>query len=204
MPSSVRVCVTICRSFRPPKPFFRLGLINESLRYYFDLEQAILSGRHSAFYYQRLAQCYIANGNYDVARKYLDPLTHTLFYREWAQEQLQTIKSEPAVDNHPVYGQLRRYRLKDNFLFNDPEKDKIFGQLFVGCPDNKMALDYFMAQMLLDGNIPGFTQYMGWVQQYGGYAAMPAGYQDAGRAIQSKGEDQTSRYAQYAKRMNNK
>jgi hypothetical protein len=45
------------------------------------------------------------------------------------------------------------------------------------------------------------VQFMGWVQQYGGYRQMPLGYQDAMRCIQSQGKVQDSPYANYVKRM---
>ena len=77
----------------------------------------------------------------------------------------------------------------------------MLGLLFMNNPENKMALDYFMGQMLLKGNIQGFQQYMGWVQQYGGYRQMPLGYQDAMRCIQSRGNALGSAYGAYVKRM---
>ena len=77
----------------------------------------------------------------------------------------------------------------------------MLGQLFADNIDNKMALDYFMGDMLLKGNPQGFMGYMRWVQQYGGYQMMPAGYQDAINAIQARGELPGSAYASFVKRM---
>ena len=64
-----------------------------------------------------------------------------------------------------------------------------------------MALDYFMAQMLLNGNVQGFQQYMGVVQQYGGYRQMPLGYQDVMRCIQMQGRVPDSPYVKYMQRI---
>ena len=75
------------------------------------------------------------------------------------------------------------------------------GLLFMNNKDNKMALDYFMAQMLLKGNLQGFQQYMGAVQQYGGYRQMPLGYQDVMRCIQMQGRVPGSPYAKYVNQM---
>ena len=66
---------------------------------------------------------------------------------------------------------------------------------------NKMALDYFLAQMLLKGNLQGFQQYLGLAQQYGGYREMPLGYQDVMRCIQAQGRVPDSPYAKYVQRM---
>ena len=57
------------------------------------------------------------------------------------------------------------------------------------------------AQMLLNGNVQGFQQYLGLAQQYGGYRQMPLGYQDAMRCIQMQGNVKGSPYASYVKRM---
>ena len=100
-----------------------------------------------------------------------------------------------------VYGRLREMRYKEDFLYSYDEIDKMFGLLFMNNQDNKMALDYFLAQMLLKGNMQGFQQYLGLAQQYGGYRQMPLGYQDAMRCIQLQGNVQGSPYANYVKRM---
>ena len=65
------------------------------------------------------------------------------------------------VNAHPVYGPLRKLRYQENFLYSYEEIDKMFGLLFMNNQQNRMALDYFMAQLLLKGNIAGFQQNMG-------------------------------------------
>ena len=95
----------------------------------------------------------------------------------------------------------RKLRYKENFLYSYEEIDKMFGLLFMDNKENKAALDYFLAQMLLKGNLRGFQQYLGLAQQYGGYRQMPLGYQDVMRCIQMQGNVQGSPFADYAKRM---
>jgi hypothetical protein len=143
----------------------------------------------------------LVNGHYQTAAKQIALLKKSLFYRDWALEAEQLLGDEAKINAHPVYGKLRRLRYKDNFLYSYDEMDKMLGLLFQNNPENKMALDYFMGQMLLKGNVQGFVQFMGWVQQYGGYRQMPLGYQDAMRCIQSQGKVQGSPYASYVKRM---
>ena len=92
-------------------------------------------------------------------------LKKTLFYRSWAEEAEVLMKDEAKVNAHPVYGNLRQLRYKENFLYSYEEIDKMLGLLFMNNQKNRMALDYFMAQMLLKGNMQGFQQYMGMVQQ---------------------------------------
>ena len=64
-----------------------------------------------------------------------------------------------------------------------------------------MALDYFIGELLLRGDVQGVMQYMPWAEQYGGYRHMPSGYQDAVRTIQSQGQAEGTKYGEYVKRM---
>lgn len=77
----------------------------------------------------------------------------------------------------------------------------MLGLLLMNNYENKMALDYFLAQLLLKGNLQGFQQYLGLAQQYGGYRQMPLGYQDVMRCIQMQGNVPGSPYAKYVQRM---
>lgn len=181
--------------------FYQLGMVQSALRYAFDLQQSVLNLRRSGRWTKRLAECYIVNGQYDVAQRYLDELKRSLFYRSWALEAEGVMHDEKAINRHPEWGRMRRMRFQNDFLFNYGEKDKMFGQLFISNNHNTMALDYFMAQLLLDGKMQDVMQYMGVVQQYGGYAVMPRVYRDAVRLIQSQGREMDSSYGQYARRM---
>jgi hypothetical protein len=181
--------------------FWRLGMVNSAQRYMFDTQESILNGRKSGRCTKRIAECMIVNGHYQTAAKQLDLLKKSLFYRSWAQEAEAMMKDESKINANPVYGRLRKLRYKENFLYSYEEIDKMFGLLFMNNQDNKMALDYFMGQMLLKGNLQGFQQYMGAVQQYGGYRQMPLGYQDVMRCIQMQGRVADSPYAKYVQQM---
>ncbi len=178
--------------------FFRLGMVNSSLRYFSDIQESIVNGRKSGRFTQRIAQCYIVNGNYAVARKHLTLLRNTLFYSDWAAETQQLLKNERSVDAHPVYGQMRRNRLKDDFFYDYGQKAKIFGQLFVANPENLLALDYFLVQALLDADAETFMNHLSWAEHYGKYAQMPRGYLQAVKTIRSG--DRSTDYAAYLSR----
>lgn len=181
--------------------FWRLGMVNSALRYFFDTQESILNGKKSGRCTKRIVECMIVNGHYKSARKHLSLLEKSLYYKDWAEKTEQLIANENAVNTHPVYGRLRQLRFKNDFLYSHFELYKMFGLLFMNNKENKMALDYFMGQMLLDGQVNGFQKYMPLVQQYGGYSIMPIGYQDALRCIQMRGNVQDSPYGEYAKRI---
>jgi hypothetical protein len=58
---------------------------------------------------------------------------------------------------------MRQLRLKDDFLFDDHELSKIFGQLVMHNKQNGLALQYLLAAPLLDRDINTFMNYMVYV-----------------------------------------
>lgn len=181
--------------------FWRLGMVNSSLRYFFDTQESILDGSMSGRCTKRIAECMIVNGHYKTASKHLNLLKKSMFYREWAVKAEALLGDEAAINAHPVYGKLRQLRYKNDFLYSHLELYKMFGLLFMNNTKNTMALEYFMGQMLLEGQVRGFQQYMPMAEKYSGYREMPIGYQDAMMCIQKEGNVPGSPYAEYVKRM---
>lgn len=189
--------------------YYRLGLVNSAQRYMFDIQESILNGKKSGRCTKRIVECMLINGHYKPALKYIDLLKKSLFYRGWAEEAERVVTAdsktrEQRINDHPQLGRIRQMRFKDDFLYSHAEKDKIFGLLFMNNHDNKMALDYFIGELLLRGDVQGVMQYMSWAQQYGGYRSMPIGYQDAVQCIQKHGNLPGSMYGSYVKRMTQK
>ena len=144
--------------------YFYLGLINTAQRFAFEAMEAIPDYNKSARVIKRLAETNLINGEYDVARKYLQMLDKTIFYRPWAQQTLAMLSDETQINAHPIYGTLRQYRLEDDFLFSEDELDKICGQLFMHNHHNQMATQYLVMAPLLDGDAQRFINYVSYVQ----------------------------------------
>ena len=144
--------------------YFHLGLVNSAQRFAFESMEAIPNFNKSARAVKRLAETNLINGQYEVARKYLEMLAKTIFYRPWAKRTMELMKSEQAIDSHPLYGWLRKARLTDDFLFSEQETDKICGQLFMHNQQNQMAAQYLLLAPLLDRDVPRFMQYVQVVQ----------------------------------------
>ncbi len=144
--------------------YYHLGLVNTAQRFAFEAMEAIPNYNKSGRVFKRLAETNLINREYKVAEKYLRMLEKTIFYRRWAQRMLTMIGDEKAIDSHPLYGTLRKYRLKEDFLFSDRELDKICGQLFMHCHENQMAAQYLLMAPLLDKDLPRFMQYAQYVQ----------------------------------------
>ncbi len=181
--------------------FYQLGMVNEAMRYAFDIQESILNGKKSGRMMKRIAECCIINGRYVTAEKYLNLLSQSLFYKEWAEKAKTYLGHEEWIDTHDQWGRIRRMRYKDDFLYSYPEKHKMFYILFNGNTDNKMALEYFLGQTLLNGDTKLFKEYLPLAERYGGYSAVPYGYQDAWQCIEAHGNLPGSSYANYVNRM---
>ena len=140
--------------------FFRLGMVNDAERYMFEAQEAIPNYRKSARLTRRIIECEIINGNYKVAAKLLRRLQKTLFYSNWANQTMALLGNEKAINQHPIYGKLRKYReKKQDFLFSDREMDQMLGLLFLNDNHNKMAYEYLVCYELLQRDMEKFMQY---------------------------------------------
>lgn len=140
--------------------FFRLGMVNDAERYMFEAQEAIPNYRKSARLTRRIIECEIINGNYQVAAKLLRRLQKTLFYSNWANQMMALLGNEKAINRHPIYGKLRKYReKKQDFLFSDREMDQMLGLLFLNDNHNRMAYEYLMCYELLQRDLEKFVQY---------------------------------------------
>lgn len=123
-----------------------IGMTNISLQYAFDLQESIQNGRKSGRFTSRIAECHIVNGHYEIARRYLDRLTHTIFYRKWALERLSMInEGDDGVDTDPVYRYLRRAGFQTDFITNYENLDLMMALLYKNNSSNLAAAIYYEA-----------------------------------------------------------
>lgn len=132
--------------------FYHLGMINTAQRFVFEAQEAIPDFQKSARCYKRLAETNLINGAYEVARKYLNALQHTLFYREWANETMKLISDDNAVNSHPVYGTLRKMKCNEDYFFGGNTIQQILIKQIESNPDNRMAYEYLEASNRLTNN----------------------------------------------------
>ena len=156
--------------------YWHLGMVNTAQRYIFEAQEAIPDFQKSARFYQRLAETNIVNGDWQVARKYLQALHNARFYRKWADETVSLLDDGRIFEARPELALARDRRLKEHdFLFSDTEMDSMLGLLHVENPQNKMALDYLMAWCLLRKDLDRFVECISLVSA----TEMPKAYQEA-------------------------
>ncbi len=140
--------------------FFRLGLVNDCRRYCFEALQAIPDHQLSGRLMKRIIQCEIANGEYAVARKYLQILTHSTFYSRWAKSTLTLLDDPAAVAATATYARLRALReTHDDYLASEDELDQMTGLLLMSNPENRLAYEYLIAYELLNKDLDKFLAY---------------------------------------------
>lgn len=185
--------------------FFRLGMVNDAERYMFEAQEAIPNYRKSARLTRRIIECEIINGNYKVAAKLLRRLQKTLFYSNWANQTMALLGNEKAINRHPVYGKLRKYReKKQDFLFSDREMDQMLGLLFLNDNHNRMAYEYLMCYELLQRDMEKFVQYYP-LGRFVGYDHIPRSFQEIliGNWMKTHSDPRTIPYSVDAQNVNN-
>ena len=185
--------------------FFRLGMVNDAERYMFEAQEAIPNYRKSARLTRRIIECEIINGNYQVAAKLLRRLQKTLFYSNWANQMMALLGNEKAINRHPVYGKLRKYReKKQDFLFSDREMDQMLGLLFLNDNHNKMAYEYLVCYELLQRDMEKFMQYYP-LGRFVGYDHIPRSFQEIliGNWMKTHSDPRTIPYSVDAQNVNN-
>ena len=185
--------------------FFRLGMVNDAERYMFEAQEAIPNYRKSARLTRRIIECEIINGNYQVAAKLLRRLQKTLFYSNWANQMMALLGNEKAINQHPIYGKLRKYReKKQDFLFSDREMDQMLGLLFLNDNHNRMAYEYLMCYELLQRDLEKFVQYYP-LGRFVGYDHIPRSFQEIliGNWIKTHSDPRTIPYSVDAQNVNN-
>lgn len=185
--------------------FYRLGMVNDAERYMFEAQEAIPNFRKSARLTRRIAECEIINGNYEVAAKLLRRLQKTIFYSNWANQTMALLGNEKAINRHPIYGKLRKYReKKQDFLFSDREMDQMLGLLFLNDKSNKMAYEYLMCYVLLQRDLNKFMQYYP-LGRFVRYDHIPRSFQEIliGNWMKTHSDPRTIPYSVDAQNVNN-
>ena len=185
--------------------FFRLGMVNDAERYMFEAQEAIPNYRKSARLTRRIIECEIINGNYKVAAKLLRRLQKTLFYSNWADQTMALLGNEKAINRHPIYGKLRKYReKKQDFLFSDREMDQMLGLLFLNDNHNRMAYEYLMCYELLQRDMEKFMQYYP-LGRFVDYDHIPRTFQEIliGNWMKTHSDPRTIPYSVDAQNVNN-
>lgn len=84
------------------------GMVSISQRAAFEAMEAVPNYNKSARALRRLVETNIITGQYEVALKYIDILSRTLFYRRWAQKMRPLALHPERLDGQRFYQQLQQ------------------------------------------------------------------------------------------------
>ena len=96
--------------------YYHYGLVNYSYRW--CMEDCVMYGWR-AEYLKLMAKNSIANGDYEVARKYLDMLGNTLFHKDWAEKYKTFLDHPDRVRESSEFGPIVRLLPPEDQLNSD-------------------------------------------------------------------------------------
>lgn len=156
--------------------YWNIGFINSCQRFTFAAQEVIPDYQKSAWCHKRLAEIYLVNEEYDISRKYLEPLKYTLFYRRWALATEKLLDNPSSISNHPVYGRIQSLMIKEHNCTYSIEDMNL--PLYYHCLENNsnsVAYQYMLGLALLEKNLDRFAGYI----DASGLAKLPTAFQEA-------------------------
>ncbi len=143
---------------------------------------------------KRLVETNLIYGAWPVAEKYLDILSKTLFYKNWAKEYRRFVYNDEAVINDPILGAKRKGLLDKNFLSNPATIALDLVSLANHNPENRLPLECVGAAYLLAKDISGFE---GLLNEYYGteiLPELPVSFQEAVIILNENNPERWSKY----------
>lgn len=102
-----------------------------------------------------LAQTSLLNGDYRMARKYVNILKRTMYHRDWAKN-LERMADDPSlIRSDPGLGAKLEILPRNEFFIEYNEPQANLPLLLEMQPENRRALEYWIAGLLLTKNVQG-------------------------------------------------
>ena len=158
--------------------YYHLGLINASQEYAFESMEITPKMNNTVRSIKRLAETNLINGQYEVAKKYLKLLKNTIFYHNWARNTEKYLYNEDMINKHPVWGAMRKSRIKHDFFSPVRNMESILKLLLEENTQNRIAFEYLMAFYLLNKDLRNFISFLPLLNELN-YKNTPISYQEA-------------------------
>ena len=169
------------------EPYFQLGLYNFAQMFAMETIESTPDARYPARSFKRMAETFIINGQYDIALKYLTPLSRTIFYRKWAKECISKINNEGQINSDAFWTSRRELMSDYDFFYNISQTDIALRYLLISDPANKTAYEYLMAYYLLQKDLDGFLIGLQMAEDLN-YKTLPGTWQEAASYIRTRVE----------------
>ncbi|MDP4224518.1 MAG: DUF6057 family protein [Bacteroidota bacterium] len=155
--------------------YYAIGLINEAQRWAYE-EMVVYGNRPQNI--ELLAKTSLINGNYVLARKYINILRKTIYYRHEASEFENLADNPELIKKDPELGSKLKLIPKGNFFiqFNEPENN--IPLVLAAQPDNRKAFEYYIAELLLSKNVESVVNNVKYLKEIG-YTRIPRYIEEA-------------------------
>jgi len=131
--------------------YYDLGFMHESEHWAFEAQTIF---PNSPRIMKRLVQINLVNGKNKLAEKFLGRLNENMLYHDWVAQHQKFINDTSLVNLDTEFAWKRKCEPVDSFTaINYNMKLK---KLLEANPENKMALDYLLCSILLDGDLRTF------------------------------------------------
>ncbi len=128
---------------------------------------------------QRLVETNLIYGAYPVAEKYIDILSQTFFYREWAESRRVFLYNDEAVEKDALLGAKRKDLLSADHLSQPQSIGIDLQRMAEHHPANRIPIEYLGAVCLLNKDLAPFKALM--EKHYGTpvLPSLPLSFQEA-------------------------
>lgn len=142
--------------------YFDLGFMSESLHWAFEAQTLL---PNSPRILKRLVMIYLVNGNYELAKKFLNVLNQNMLYRDWVKKYSKYISNPKLAESDKLITEKRSFSPQKRAISTHPFDN--LKLLFETNKKNKLAFDYLIAHSILDLNETDFIRYVKGYRYYG-------------------------------------
>lgn len=135
--------------------YFDLGFINEAHHWAFE---SLISNGENADQLKMLAITNLINNKTESAAKYLRKLEISLFYSDWAKQQLLLTENPEQWSNNSFIQEKRKQLPHTDFFMNLNNLAPDLVQILQSNPDNKAAYQYLQSYYLLSNQVDLFAE----------------------------------------------
>ena len=155
--------------------YYSIGLMNEAHRWAYE-EMVVYGYRPQNI--KLLVKTSLINGDYRMARKYINILKKTIYYRDWAKKFEKMADNPGLIRSDPELGAKLKILPRNNFFikFNEPQNN--LPLLLEAQPDNRKAFEYYLAGLLLTKNVEGVVNNIKKMKEIG-YTRIPRHIEEA-------------------------
>jgi len=137
------------QSYRAVYFYYTIGLIGEAHHLSYEL---MVQHGYTSENIKMLIKTELINGNYKIAKRYINVLKKTLHYKNWAEKYERMLFNPAVIISDPELGEKISLLPKEDFFITTDDAKNV--DLFLKeNPDNKRAFEYKIARLLLEKDI---------------------------------------------------